>query len=118
MNLIDGFLDTINKDDVKEFLRGRIVTAFNYQEYFIYCYLLNLVEKEETEMDKKMAQVTKEMKVAEKDVKKGKKAAAVKTLKKAEKKNVKLTKLDREVRDPMLKKCKKVVKKDAIKGRK
>jgi hypothetical protein len=61
-------------------------------------------------MDKKMAKVTKQIKTAERDVKKGKSSAAVKALKGAEKKNVKLTKIDREVRDPMIEKCKKAMK--------
>ena len=50
------------------------------------------------------------MKKAEKDVKKGKDAAAIKTLKGAEKKNEKLVKIDRDVRDPMIDKCKKEMK--------
>lgn len=54
-------------------------------------------------MDKKMHKVTEKMKMAEKDVKKGKPAAAVKVLKGAEKKNEKLVKIDREVRDPIIK---------------
>lgn len=58
-----------------------------------------------------MHKVTKSMKVAEKDVKKGKPKAAVKALKKAEKKNEKLVKIDREVRDPMIKKANKMIKK-------
>jgi hypothetical protein len=62
-------------------------------------------------MDKKMHKVTEKMKVAEKDIKKGKKGAAVKTLKSAEKKNEKLVKIDRDVRDPMIDKCKKMMKK-------
>jgi len=62
-------------------------------------------------MDKKMAKVTKAMKTAERDVKAGKKSAAVKALKGAEKKNVKLTKIDREVRDPEIKAYKKMKKK-------
>lgn len=53
-------------------------------------------------MDKKMHKVTKSMKVAEKDVKKGKKKAAVKVLKKAEKKNEKLVKIDKTQRDPVI----------------
>lgn len=61
-------------------------------------------------MDKKMAKVTKAMKVAERDVKKGKKSAAIKALKGAEKKNVRLTKIDREVRDPEIKEYKKMKK--------
>ncbi len=68
-------------------------------------------KKMANEMDKKMAKVTKQMKVAEKDIKKGDKSSAVKALKSAEKKNIKLTKLDRDVRDPMVKKCKKEMKK-------
>lgn len=61
-------------------------------------------------MDKKMAKVTKSMKVASKDIKAKKPAAAMKVLKGAEKKNVKLTAIDRDVRDPMIKKCKKMMK--------
>lgn len=62
-------------------------------------------------MDKKMHKVTEKMKVAEKDIKKGKTKAAVKMLKKAEKKNEKLVKIDRDVRDPLIEKCKKKMKK-------
>ncbi len=62
-------------------------------------------------MDKKMARVTRSMKVAEKDIKHGKVKAAIKALKGAEKKNVKLTKIDREVRDPEIKAYKKMMKK-------
>ncbi len=69
------------------------------------------LKKIEEAMDKKMSKVTKQMKTAERDIKKGKKASAVKALKSAEKKNVKLTKIDREVRDPMIDKCKKMMKK-------
>ena len=61
-------------------------------------------------MDKKMRKVTKEMKVAEKDVKAGKKKAAVKVLKKAEKKNAKLADYDEKVRDPIIEKCKRASK--------
>ena len=64
-------------------------------------------------MDKKMHKVTEKMKVAVKDIKEGKKKSAVKTLKKAEKKNEKLVKIDRDVRDPMIKKCKMMMKKKA-----
>jgi|SRR5579872_414875 len=70
-----------------------------------------LLNKRMRQMDKKMAKVTKEMKTAEKDIKKGKTKEAVKSLKGAEKKNVKLTEIDRTKRDPMIKKCKKVMKK-------
>ncbi len=72
--------------------------------------LLKKVETLEGKMDKKMRKVTKEMKVAEKDVKEGKKKAAVKVLKKAEKKNMKLANYDEKVRDPMIEKCKRVKK--------
>lgn len=61
-------------------------------------------------MDQKMAKVTKQMKRAGRDIKKGDKKDALKTLKSAEKKNVKLTKLDREVRDPEIKAYKKMKK--------
>ncbi len=57
-------------------------------------------------MDKKMHKVTEKMKVAEKDIKKGKAKAAVKVLKGAEKKNEKLVKIDKNVRDPIIKKAK------------
>jgi hypothetical protein len=61
-------------------------------------------------MDKKMHQVTKRMEIAEKDIKHGKGKAAVKVLKKAEKRNEKLVKIDRTVRDPLIKKAKAIVK--------
>lgn len=61
-------------------------------------------------MDKKMHQVTKRMKTAEKDVKKGKRSAAIRVLKKAEKKNEKLVKIDKNVRDPIIKRFKKMMK--------
>ncbi len=62
-------------------------------------------------MDRKMAKVTKQMKTAERDVKKGKPLAAVQAIKGAVKKNVKLTKIDREVRDPEIKAYKAMKKK-------
>lgn len=62
-------------------------------------------------MDKKMHQVTKRMETADKDLQKGNKSGALKVLKKAEKKNEKLVKIDRDVRDPMIEKCKKEMKK-------
>lgn len=62
-------------------------------------------------MDKKMHQVTKKMEVAAKDISKGKPKEAKKVLKKAEKKNEKLVKIDKNVRDPMIKKCKKIISK-------
>ncbi len=58
-----------------------------------------------------MAKVTKQMKTAGRDIKEGKKSEALKALKGAEKKNVKLTKIDREVRDPLIKKEKKMARK-------
>lgn len=61
-------------------------------------------------MDKKMHQVTKKMQTAEKDVKRGQPKKAVQALKKAEKKNEKLVKIDREIRDPLIEKCKKNMK--------
>lgn len=61
-------------------------------------------------MDKKMHQVTKSMKIAERDIKKGSKREAVKVLKKAEKKNEKLVEIDRKVRDPAMKELKKLKK--------
>ena len=61
-------------------------------------------------MDKKMHKVTEKIKIAEKDIKKGDKKDAVKTLKKAEEKNEKLVKIDKDIRDPMIKKCKEEMK--------
>ena len=59
-------------------------------------------------MDKKMAKVSKKIRTAEKDIRKKKPKQAEKVLKKAVKENVKLTKIDREVRDPAMKKLKKL----------
>lgn len=61
-------------------------------------------------MDKKMHKITKKMKSAVKDIKKGHEKEAVKVLKGAEKKNEKLVKIDREVRDPEIKEYKKMKK--------
>ncbi len=58
-------------------------------------------------MDKKMHKITESMKVAAKDITKGKPSAALKVLKGAEKKNEKLVKIDKEVRDPLIEECKK-----------
>ena len=58
-------------------------------------------------MDKKMALVTGAIKTGERDIKAGKKGAAIKALEGAAKKNVKLTKEDRDVRDPLIERCKK-----------
>ena len=57
-------------------------------------------------MDKKMAKVTRAIKTGERDVREGKSSAAIKALEGAAKKNVKLTKEDREVRDPLIERCK------------
>lgn len=57
-----------------------------------------------------MAKVTKQMKTAGRDMKKGKPQEAMKALKAAEKKNVKLTKMDRDVRDPEIEAYKKMKK--------
>lgn len=56
-----------------------------------------------------MAKVTNQMKTAERDMKKGDEKDAVKSLKSAEKKNVKLTEIDRTERDPKIKKCDKMM---------
>lgn len=64
----------------------------------------------ETIVDKKMHQVTERMKTAGKDIAKGKTKQAEAVLKGAEKKNEKLVKIDREVRDPLIDKCKKDMK--------
>lgn len=74
----------------------------------IVTYLKDLFEGKN--VDKKMHQVTKRMKTAVKDIKKDEPKKAEKVLKKAEKKNEKLVKIDRDVRDPMIKKCKKMMK--------
>lgn len=66
------------------------------------------LNKLEAKVDKLMHKVTEKMKVAERDVKKGKKAAAVKVLKTAEKKNEKLVKEDKNVRDPIIHKVEKL----------
>ena len=59
-------------------------------------------------MDKKIHKITNSMKKAEKDVQLGKSKQAVKVLKGAEKRNEKLVKEDRDVRDPIIDKFKKV----------
>ncbi len=63
--------------------------------YLNYC-------KENIPVDKKMHQVTKRMETAQKDIKKGEPKAAEKVLKKAEKKNEKLVKIDKNQRDPVM----------------
>jgi len=82
-----------------EVYAGLCETTFLVEKFFNYL---------EGKMDKKMAKVTKEMKTAARAIKKGKKNAAVKALKGAEKKNLKLTKIDREMRDPEIKEYKKM----------
>ncbi len=62
-------------------------------------------------MDKIMHQVTKRMKTAEKDIRAGKAKVAEKVLHKAEKKNEKLVKIDKNVRDPKIKKYDEMMKK-------
>lgn len=62
-------------------------------------------------MDKKMHKVTESMRVAGKDIAKGEPKMAAKVLKGAEKKNEKLVKIDRDVRDPLIKECKASMKK-------
>jgi type III secretion system FlhB-like substrate exporter len=59
-------------------------------------------------MDKKMHKITEKMKVAEKDIAKGKSKMAEKVLKSAEKKNEKLVKIDKFERDPIIEKAKKL----------
>jgi glutamyl-tRNA reductase len=76
---------------------------------------LELVERKinkwmEEAVDKKMAKVSRKIRTAEKDIREHKSKAATKTLKKAEKENVRLTKIDREERDPFIEKCKKDMK--------
>lgn len=58
-------------------------------------------------MDKKIHRITKEMQVAERDIKKKKLKDAIRVLKYAEKKNEKLVKIDRDVRDPIIEGAKK-----------
>ncbi len=59
-------------------------------------------------IDKKMHKVTKLMKVADKDIEHGKSKTALQVLKKAEKKNETLVKIDKNVRDPQIEKYKKM----------
>ena len=88
---------------------------FNYAEE-----LFNrnkLMKQIEDTMDKKIHKITESMKLAEKDIKKGAPKAATSVLKGAEKKNEKLVKIDREVRDPIIKGALKAMKKP-LKGSK
>lgn len=64
----------------------------------------------EQKLDKKIHKITEKMRVAEKDIKKGKPKVAEKVLKGAEKKNEKLKREDRDIRDPMIDKFKKAKK--------
>lgn len=82
-----------------------IVKLCSYLVYFN-----NYVKEEFERMDKKMHQVSKRIATAEKDIKKGKSKEAVKVLAKAEKKNEKLVKIDKNIRDPLIEKCKKSMK--------
>ena len=85
--------------------------AFKYIVWELMSTQTKLNKLEGKLMDKKMHQVTKRMKTAEKDLKKGKPKQAVRVLKKAEKKNERLVKIDKNVRDPLIDKAKKVAKK-------
>lgn len=62
-------------------------------------------------MDKKMHEVTRKMKTAGHKLKAGKSKDAAALLKGAEKQNEKLVKQDRDVRDPKIKACDKMMKK-------
>lgn len=53
-------------------------------------------------MDKEIHKISKKIKVAEKDIKQGKVKTAQAVLKKAEKKNEKLVKIDKTQRDPVI----------------
>ena len=55
-----------------------------------------------------MRKVTKKIRSAEKDIKEGKPKMALESLKKAEKKNVKLANFDEKFRDPEIKAYKKM----------
>lgn len=94
---------------LKNMFRDMCYLAYGYEG--VLNVLEFLLQKLGEPMDKKMAKVTKQMKTAERDIKKGDKKGAVKALKGAEKKNVKLTKIDRTVRDPEIKAYKKMKKK-------
>jgi hypothetical protein len=69
------------------------------------------LQKEQKKMDKKMHKVTNSMKAAGKDILGGKPKLAAKVLKGAEKANEKLVKIDKDVRDPLVKKAKESMKK-------
>lgn len=59
-------------------------------------------------MDKKIHQITKKMKTAEKDIKKNQPQKAKEVLKKAEKQNEVLKRIDRDERDPIIEKYNKM----------
>ena len=59
-------------------------------------------------MDKKMRKVTKKIRRAEKDIRHGHPKDALKTLKRAEKKNEMLANFDEKVRDPEIRNYKKM----------
>jgi fructose-1,6-bisphosphatase len=81
----------------------------NFLRKFIQTFYPNFKGKIE-QMDKKIHKITEKMKLAEKDIKTGKKKEAVTVLKKAEKKNEKLVKIDRDKRDPIIENAKKAKK--------
>lgn len=85
--------------------------AFKYIVWELMTTQTKVTRLEEKLMDRKMHQVTKRMKTAEKDIKSGKPKVAARVLKKAEAKNERLVKIDKNVRDPLIHKAKKVAKK-------
>jgi hypothetical protein len=89
------------KKPVKEALQAMLILVWEMMK------TQTKLNKIEEEMDKKMHKITESMKSAVKDIDKDKPKAAEKVLKGAEKKNEKLVKIDKEVRDPMIEKCKK-----------
>ena len=68
--------------------------------------ILKYLKEYEKHMDKKMRLVTKAIETAERDVKGKKPSKALDALKGAAKKNEKLTAIDKNVRDPLIAKCK------------
>lgn len=98
----------MNKKELEKIAR-RCERCINSTLDILFLVNNEIVKNHGLPVDKKMHQVTKRMETAQKDIKKGEPKAAEKVLKKAEKKNEKLVKIDREVRDPMIKKCKKMM---------
>ena len=68
-------------------------------------------------MDKKMRVVSKQMEAAEHEIAKGKPKLAEKTLKAVVKRNEKLVRYDKNVRDPLIDRCKKQMKRPQGRGR-